>query len=226
MVVQEVVFNHMRIILLGPPGAGKGTQAVDLSNKLNLVHISTGDIFREAIKNKTSLGEKAQGYMNRGELVPDQIVAEIVADRIQKNDCSTGFILDGFPRTDVQASLFDQILWDQKMSIDVVLNITCDEQLIISRLTGRRVCKDCGATYHVTNIPPIKEGICDHCQGVLFQREDDKKDTIINRLKVYNEQTASLIDFYKQKNILVSIDGSLPKEETFENMMDAVNSLN
>ena len=167
----------MNLILLGPPGAGKGTQAVNIVDKYHVPHISTGDIFRENIKNGTELGKKAQEYMNRGELVPDELVVEIATDRLLKDDCKNGFLLDGFPRTVFQAEKLDEFLSAHGTKIDTVINLEVEKAELIARLTGRRVCKKCGASFHVTNIPPKKEGVCDFCGGELFQRDDDTVET-------------------------------------------------
>lgn len=183
----------LRTILLGPPGAGKGTQADRIVEKYNVPHISTGDIFRENIKNGTELGKKAQEYMNRGELVPDDLVVEIATDRLLKDDCKErGFLLDGFPRTVYQAQKLDEFLAANGQKLDKVIDLEVSEDVLMIRLTGRRVCKACGASYHVVNIPPKQEGICDKCGGELFQRADDNEETAKNRIDVYNKETAPL----------------------------------
>ena len=179
----------MNLILLGPPGAGKGTQATRIVEKYKVPHISTGDIFRENIKNNTPLGQKAQEYMNKGELVPDQLVVDIALDRLGKDDCKNGFLLDGFPRTVFQADTLDKFLKDKGKGIDLVINIEVEDKMLIERLDARRVCPTCAATYNVIGMPPKKEGICDKCNDTLIQRKDDKKETVGNRIKVYHEQT-------------------------------------
>lgn len=210
----------MNIILLGPPGAGKGTQAKIISEKYNIPHISTGDIFRKNIKEKTPLGIKAKEYIDKGELVPDSLTVSIVEDRIKEQDCKNGFLLDGFPRTVYQAEALDKVLGKMGSKIDYVINITSSEGKIIERLTGRRVCKVCGAGYHVTNIPPKKEGICDICGGELIHRDDDKLETIKNRLVVYERQTAPLIDYYTNAKLLLTVDGDKGLEPVFKDICD------
>ena len=195
----------LRTILLGPPGAGKGTQAVKIVEKYGIPHISTGDIFRENIKNETELGKKAQEYMNRGELVPDELVVEIATDRLLKDDCKEGFLLDGFPRTVFQAEKLDEFLQAHGQKLDVVIDIEVEKQELLTRLTGRRVCKKCGASYHIVNIPPKKEGICDICGGELFQRPDDSLETAKSRLEVFYRQTQPLIDYYDKLGLLLTI---------------------
>ena len=188
----------LRTILLGPPGAGKGTQAVKIVEKYGIPHISTGDIFRENIKNGTELGKKAQAYMNRGELVPDDLVIEIATDRLAKDDCKNGFLLDGFPRTVYQAEKLDEFL------------------------TGRRVCKACGASFHVVNIPPKKEGVCDYCGGELIQRADDNLETVTNRIDVYESQTKPLIDYYEKAGNIAHIDGTTGLDNVFADIVKAL----
>ena len=206
----------MKIVLLGPPGAGKGTQGVVLSKNYRIAHISTGDILREAVKAGTALGKKALEYMNKGELVPDEIVTGIVVERLAREDAKKGFILDGFPRTLKQALDLDKELKRIVSSIDMVLYFEIPENIAIERLTGRRVCKKCGANYHIKNIPPKIEGICDKCGGELFQRPDDKEETVLNRLKVYEEQTKPLIEYYTKKNMLKKVSGDLGVNELFK----------
>jgi len=212
----------MRLILLGAPGAGKGTQAAVLTEKLNVPHISTGDIFRENIKKGTELGRKAKEYMDKGALVPDEITVGIVKDRISRPDCSKGFILDGFPRTIYQAEYLDKVLKDLGVDIDHVLDIHVADEEIIERLSGRRVCKACGATYHVKYNPPAKEGTCDQCGSQLIQRDDDKKETVAERLKTYHRQTEPLIEFYKQKGKLVTVEGQDSINETTRLVFEAL----
>ena len=203
------------MILLGPPGAGKGTQAAKIIEKYNVPHISTGDIFRENIKEGTPLGKKAQEYMNKGELVPDSLVIEIATDRLTKDDCKDGFLLDGFPRTVEQAEALDAFLTERGAKVDFVLDIDVAADILMERLTGRRVCKNCGATYHVTNIPPKVEGVCDSCGGTLYQRDDDTAETVGNRIEVYNQQTKPLIDYYEKAGNIYHLDGSMKLEDLF-----------
>ena len=198
----------LRTILLGPPGAGKGTQAVKIVEKYNIPHISTGDIFRENIKNQTELGKRAKAYMDRGELVPDELVVEIATDRLTKDDCKNGFLLDGFPRTIFQAEKLDEFLAQRGEKIDKVINIDVEKDALVKRITGRRVCKSCGASYHVVNIPPKKDGICDLCSGELIQRADDTEETVLNRIDVYNKQIKPLVDYYDKAGVIINIDGN------------------
>jgi len=197
----------MRIILLGPPGAGKGTQAVMLVKEFGVPHISTGDMFRAAIKEGTDMGMKAKSFMDQGQLVPDEIVIGIVKDRLAQADCQKGFILDGFPRTVPQADALQDALKALNMNLQAVVNLAVSEDELVSRLSGRRVCKNCGATYHVIFTPTKKEGLCDACGGELYQRDDDKEITIRKRLEVYNNQTSPLIAYYKDSGLLETIDG-------------------
>jgi adenylate kinase len=208
----------MKIVLLGAPGAGKGTQSVVLSKNYRIAHISTGDILREAVKAGTALGKKALEYMNKGALVPDEVVTGIVIERLSKDDARKGFILDGFPRTLVQAKDLDAQLLKMKSSIDMVLYFEIPEPIAIERLTGRRVCKSCGANYHTKNIPPKKEGICDKCGGPLYQRPDDTIDTVRNRLNIYEKQTQPLVDYYMKKGILRKVSGSLDVNVLFQEL--------
>ena len=212
----------LRTILLGPPGAGKGTQAVKIVEKYGIPHISTGDIFRENIKNGTELGKKAQEYMNRGELVPDDLVIEIATDRLLKDDCRNGFLLDGFPRTVYQAEKLDEFLAAQGGKIDKVLDIAVGKDELITRLTGRRVCKACGASFHVVNIPPKKEGVCDYCGGELIQRADDNLETVTNRIDVYEAQTKPLIDYYEKAGNIAHIDGTTGLDNVFADIVKAL----
>lgn len=198
----------LRTILLGPPGAGKGTQAVKIVEKYSIPHISTGDIFRENIKNETELGNRAKAYMDRGELVPDELVVEIATDRLTKDDCKNGFLLDGFPRTIFQAEKLDEFLTKRGEKIDKVINIDVEKDALVKRITGRRVCKSCGASYHVVNIPPKKDGVCDLCSGELIQRADDTEETVLNRIDVYNKQTKPLVDYYDKAGVIINIDGN------------------
>jgi adenylate kinase len=211
----------MKIVLLGAPGAGKGTQGVVLSKNYNTPHISTGDILREAVKNGTALGMKAKSYMDKGELVPDEVVTGIVVERLAKEDARKGFILDGFPRTLNQAKDLDKELKTISSGIDMVLYFEIPEKIAIERLTGRRVCKKCGANYHIKNIPPKKEGVCDKCGSSLFQRPDDTIETVKNRLKVYEAQTSPLIDYYTKKGVLKKVSGALDVQELFKVLSQA-----
>ena len=197
------------MVLLGPPGAGKGTQAQVLSKDLNLLHVSTGDMLRDALKAQSPLGLKAKEYMEKGALVADEIVIALVSERLSKTDAKKGFILDGFPRTAQQAESLDQSLNHLHMPLDAVLYFKTSVSVVIHRLSGRRVCGQCGKNYHLTNFKSKVEGVCDVCGGKLFQRPDDKEETIENRLKVYEEQTAPLIEYYKKKNILHETSGDL-----------------
>lgn len=206
----------LRAILLGPPGAGKGTQAVRIVDKFNVPHISTGDIFRDNIKKGTELGKKAKAYMDRGELVPDDLVIEIATTRLLEDDCKEGFLLDGFPRTIYQAEKLDAFLEKHGQKIDKVLNLDVKKDVLIERLTGRRVCKGCGASFHIKNMPPKKAGICDVCGGELFQRSDDTAATVANRIDVYNEQTLPLVEYYKKAGVLFDVDGSIDADPLFD----------
>ena len=206
----------MKIIMLGAPGAGKGTHAKKITEKFGIPAISTGDIFRENIKNGTELGKKAKEYMDAGNLVPDELVCDLVVDRLKQDDCKNGYILDGFPRTIPQAEALTAALAKDDDAIDYALEIFLEDQAIIDRMSGRRVCKTCGATYHVVNIPPKTEGVCDECDGELIVRDDDAPETVKKRLDVYHEQTAPLIDYYKKQGILKVIDGSKGLDTCFE----------
>ena len=212
----------LRTILLGPPGAGKGTQAAKIVEKYHIPHISTGDIFRENIKNGTELGKKAQEYMNRGELVPDDLVIEIATTRLLADDCAEGFLLDGFPRTVYQAEKLDEFLAAHGSKIDKVLDIAVEKEELMVRLTGRRVCKACGASYHVVNIPPKKEGICDVCGGPLVQRADDNAETVANRIEVYEAQTMPLIEYYEKAGNIAHIDGATGLKSVFADIVKAL----
>ena len=209
----------LRTILLGPPGAGKGTQAVKIVEKYGVPHISTGDIFRENIKNGTELGKKAQEYMNKGELVPDDLVCDLATSRLLEPDCENGFLLDGFPRTVYQAEKLDEFLKEHDSMIDVVLNLAVEKDELITRLTGRRVCSKCGASFHVVNIPPKQEGICDVCGAELIQRKDDNEETAANRIEVYNKETKPLIDYYEKAGNIAHIDGTTGLENVFNTIV-------
>jgi len=205
-----------RVVLLGPPGAGKGTQAKKISEKYQIPHISTGDIFRTNVQQGTELGLKAREYMDRGDLVPDELVCDLVEDRISWNDCKNGYLLDGFPRTVFQAEHFDEYLKKKNEKLDVVLDIEVPDEEILPRMAGRRVCRGCGASYHVVNNPPKKEGVCDLCGGVVYQREDDSEETVNNRLKVYHEQTSPLIEYYTKSGANAVIDGNRDIKVVFD----------
>ncbi len=208
----------MNIILLGPPGAGKGTQAKKIAEHYSVPHISTGDILRENIHNNTSLGMKAKSYMSRGELVPDELLITIIRDRLSRPDCSNGFLLDGYPRTVPQADALQMILTESDKKLDVVLNIEVEDEELIIRLSGRRVCSSCGASYHMIFNPPEKDEICNVCKGKLYQRDDDKPEAIRNRLIVYKKQTQPLIEYYDKKNLLRTIDGGKEIHQIFEDI--------
>ena len=206
----------MKIIMLGAPGAGKGTQAKQIADKYSIQHISTGDIFRANIKNGTELGKKAKQYMDQGALVPDELTCDLVMDRIQQDDCKNGFVLDGFPRTIPQAEALDAALGKINEKMDYAIDVDVPDENIVNRMSGRRACLNCGATYHLISIPPKVEGICDRCGSEIVLREDDKPETVQKRLKVYHEQTQPLIDYYKNQGILKSVDGTQPMDEVFK----------
>ncbi len=212
----------LRTILLGPPGAGKGTQAVKIVEKYHIPHISTGDIFRENIKNGTELGNRAKAYMDRGELVPDELVVEIATDRLTKDDCKDGFLLDGFPRTIFQAEKLDEFLEGRGEKLDKVINIDVEKSALVKRITGRRVCKQCGASYHIENIPPKKEGVCDICGGELIQRADDTEETVLNRIDVYNKQTRPLVEYYEKAGIIANINGNKDLDDVLADIVKAL----
>jgi len=212
------------LILLGPPGAGKGSQGKSLSEAYKIPQVSTGDILRAAVRDKTELGIKAKSYMDKGELVPDSLVVEIVAERLRKNDCHNGFLLDGFPRNILQAKAVEKILAGLGKKIHYIINIEVPRKEIIKRLSGRRVCRNCGEGYHLIFNPSVDDKRCDKCKGELYQREDDKEDTIEARLKVYEEQTAPLIDFYRKKGALISIDGVGGFKDITEKIVNAIES--
>ncbi len=192
---------------MGPPGAGKGTQAALIKEEFKLAHISTGDMFRAAIKNSTPLGLEAKKFIDQGNLVPDSVTIGLVKERLQEADCKEGFMLDGFPRTIAQAEALDEILKELNMKLDAVLNIAVDSAVLVDRIVGRRVCKQCGAGYHVTNLKPKKEGICDVCGSELTQRKDDTKETVVTRLEVYTNQTKPLLDYYNKQNLVKEVNG-------------------
>lgn len=202
----------MKIIMLGAPGAGKGTQAEQITAKYNIPHISTGDIFRANIRDNTELGKKAKSYMDKGELVPDELTCDLVTDRISKDDCKDGFILDGFPRTIAQAEALDKALDAKGEKIDYAIDIEVPDEEIVHRMEGRRFCPKCGATYHVESLKPKVEGICDKCGSELILRDDDKPETVKHRLSVYHEQTQPLVDYFDKKGVLKKINGTIGLE--------------
>lgn len=206
----------MKIIMLGAPGAGKGTQAKMIAEKFGIPHISTGDIFRANIQKGTELGAEAKKYMDQGLLVPDELTVKILLDRVAQDDCGKGYVLDGFPRTIPQAQVLDQALEKLGEKIDYAVDVDVADDHIVKRMSGRRACLKCGATYHVEHIPPKKEGICDSCGSELVLRDDDKPETVMNRLKVYHDQTQPLIEYYDQKGILRKVDGTMEMQEVFQ----------
>lgn len=208
----------MKIIMLGAPGAGKGTQAKQIASKYSIPHISTGDIFRANIKNGTELGKKAKEYMDQGLLVPDELTCDLVMDRIQEDDCANGFVLDGFPRTIPQAEALTNALDEIGQKMDFAIDVDVPDENIVNRMSGRRACLECGATYHIVAIPPKQEGVCDNCGSKLVLRDDDKPETVQKRLDVYHEQTQPLIDYYNNAGILKSVDGTQPMEKVFEDI--------
>ena len=210
----------MNIIMLGAPGAGKGTQAIQLAAKYQIPHISTGDIFRANIKQGTELGQKAKGYMDAGLLVPDELVCELVVDRLGQDDCTKGFILDGFPRTIPQAEALTEALDKVGSKIEYAINIDVPDENIVARMSGRRACVKCGATYHIVNIPTKVEGICDKCGEPVVLRDDDKPETVQKRLEVYHDQTQPLIDFYEAKGVVKTIDGTQPMDQVFNAIVE------
>jgi len=212
----------MKIIMLGAPGAGKGTQAKKVAAKYGIPHISTGDIFRTNIKNGTELGRKAKVFMDQGLLVPDEVVVELIVDRFKEADCENGYVLDGFPRTIPQAEALDTALAKNNDAVEYAIDIDMPDELIITRMAGRRACINCGGTYHIVYIPPKIEGICDVCGGELVLRDDDKPETVKKRLNVYHEQTQPLIHYYQNKKILKSVDGSKDSNAVFEEIVKIV----
>ena len=209
----------MKIVMLGAPGAGKGTQAMMISEKYGLPHISTGDIFRANIKNGTELGMRAKAYMDEGRLVPDELTVELLLDRVKEEDCRNGYVLDGFPRTIPQADVLTEALAKSGDKVDYAINIDVPDENIVRRMSGRRACLNCGATYHIEHIPPKKEGICDVCGKELVQRDDDRPETVLKRLSVYHEQTQPLIDYYEKAGVLRNVDGTRSLEEVFSDIV-------
>ena len=212
----------MKIIMLGVPGAGKGTQAALLTEKLNVPHISTGDIFRANIRNRTPLGEEAKHYIDAGELVPDEVTIAMVIDRLDQPDCAEGYILDGFPRTLVQAEHLKEELDSRGTQIDHAVYIDVPDEEIVERMAGRRMCPKCGASYHIHHVPPRREGICDRCGEPLVTREDDMEETVRKRIAVYHDLTHPLTDYYEAQGILVTVDGTLPMKGVFQAILDGL----
>jgi len=209
----------LKIVMLGAPGAGKGTQAIKICEKYGIPHISTGDIFRANIKEGTELGVKAKTYMDRGLLVPDELTTDLVVNRIQQPDCENGFVLDGFPRTIPQARCLTEALKGFEDSLDYAIDVDVPDEHIVSRMSGRRTCPQCGATYHIVHAAPAREGICDTCGSELIQRPDDAEETVMKRLSVYHEQTQPLIEYYQNEGILRSVDGVKPLDEVFDSII-------
>ncbi len=214
----------MKIIMLGAPGAGKGTQAKMIAEKYHLPHVSTGDIFRANLKQGTELGKKAKEYMDKGALVPDELTVEILLDRVAQDDCKDGYVLDGFPRTIPQAEVLDRELEKLGDHVDLAIDVEVPDANIVKRMSGRRACLKCGATYHIEHIPPKQEGICDVCGEKLVQRDDDKPETVQKRLDVYHEQTAPLIEYYSKAGILKSVDGTVDMKEVFASITGIIDS--
>ena len=212
----------MRIVLVGPPGAGKGTQAQFIASHLSIPKISTGDIFRMNVSQGTELGREAKAFMNRGDLVPDSVTIAMVRERLAEDDAGDGFLLDGFPRTLTQAKALDEILDEMGTKLDVVLELVVDDDEVVRRLSGRRTCRVCGRVWHLDFDPPARDGICEQCGGELFQRDDDREETVRHRLEVYAEQTTPLIDFYADKGILVGVDATGPVEDVTERAINAL----
>ncbi|MBU0580493.1 MAG: adenylate kinase [Candidatus Margulisbacteria bacterium] len=212
----------MNIILLGAPGSGKGTLAKRLVIEKKVAHISTGDLLREAVSNNTELGQKAKKYMDEGKLVPDSLIIDLMADRLQQKDCQQGYVLDGFPRTVAQAEALEDLLRKMKKEINIVLHLEIDVDTVVKRMAGRLNCAKCGAVYHKVNMPSKKEGICDACGEKLYQRSDDQEETVRKRFKVYLEQTKPLIDFYQQKGKLVTINGGISPESALTEALAAL----
>lgn len=216
----------MNLVLMGLPGAGKGTQAEKIVEKYHIPHISTGDMFRAAIKDGTELGLKAKSFMDKGELVPDEVTIGIVRERLSKPDCQKGFLLDGFPRTVAQAEALENMLSELERPIDYVINVDVDKDILLERLTGRRICTECGATYHLVFNPPSNEGVCDRCGGELYQRADDNEETVQNRLEVNLKQTQPLLSFYEDKGYLRNINGQQDIDKVFADIEELLGGLN
>ncbi|MBI5345855.1 MAG: adenylate kinase [Chlamydiae bacterium] len=211
------------IILMGPPGCGKGTQSVELSKELNLPHISTGDLFRENMQKQTELGKLAKTFIDKGNLVPDQVVVDMLFDHIKKQGYTKGYILDGFPRTVSQAETLDKRLGNDV--IKIAINLSIADDLLIERITGRLMCKDCGTPFNKTFSPPAKANICDKCQGALYQRDDDTKEVMVKRLSVYHNQTAPVIDFYKNEKVYYDVDAKKSKKEVFDSIVKTIDEV-
>ena len=212
------------IVLMGPPGAGKGTLATKLREELKLTHISTGDMFREAIKNQTELGKLAKSYLDSGNLVPDSVTVDLVKERLSRDDCKNGFLLDGFPRTLVQAEALDKLSKEINRPIETVINLDCDTNELVRRISGRRVCKNCGAPYHVETMKPKVDGVCDICGGPLYQRPDDNEEALKVRLQHYVTSTKPLLDYYEDKGLLKSFDSLVGIERLFDEVTNFLNS--
>jgi adenylate kinase len=212
----------MRIILVGPPGAGKGTQAKSIAHKYEIPHISTGDMFRKALREQTPMGQKAQKYMDRGELVPDDVTIGLVKERLSEEDCKKGYMLDGYPRTIAQADALEDLLTSWNHRLDHVVNISSSDEVVVARLTGRRTCPECGAVYHMLNKPPKQEMVCDNCGHELIQRKDDNEETVVNRLDVYKNQTEPLLNYYQNRNLLRNINGEQDLDKVFEEICEVL----
>lgn len=210
----------MKIIMLGAPGAGKGTQAKMIAEKYSIPHISTGDIFRANIKNGTELGKKAKSYMDKGQLVPDELTLDLIMDRFKEDDCKNGYVLDGFPRTIPQAEALDAALKAEGEKVDFAIDVDVPDENIVKRMGGRRACVNCGATYHIVYSPTKVEGKCDKCGEDLIVRDDDKPETVLSRLEVYHNQTQPLIDYYNEQGILKSVDGTVDMKDVFNAIID------
>lgn len=212
----------MRIILVGPPGAGKGTQAKSIAEKYNIPHISTGDMFRKALREQTPMGQKAKLYMDRGELVPDDVTIGLVKERLSEADCQNGYMLDGYPRTIAQADALEKLLTSWNSQLDHVVNISSSDKVVVARLTGRRSCLECGAVYHMLFNPPKKDSLCDICGHELVQRKDDNEETVVNRLNVYKKQTEPLLNYYQKRNLLRDINGEQSLAKVFEEICEVL----
>jgi len=216
----------MRLLIMGPPGAGKGTQAILIKNFYKIPHISTGEMFRKAISKNNALGLLAKKYIDKGELVPDGVTIILVKERLREEDCNNGFLLDGFPRTIAQAKALDEILDNLKTKIDWVINLVVDDDTLIIRIVGRRICKNCGATYHIENNKPLQENICDNCGSELHQRYDDIEETVVNRIKVYHNQTKPLLEYYQAKDLIKNINGIGSIEDIFKEVQKILGGIN
>ena len=214
----------MKLIMLGAPGAGKGTQAKKIAEKYSIPHISTGDIFRANIKNGTELGKKAKTFMDQGLLVPDELVVDLVVDRVNQEDCKNGYVLDGFPRTIPQAEALDRALAEMGQKIDYAIDVEVPDENIVNRMSGRRACVDCGATYHIEFNPSKEEGVCDICKGDLYQRADDNEETVSKRIQVYLDETKPLADYYSKVGIIADIDGQQSIDKVFNDIVSALES--